>query len=238
MYSDDELLPISALQHLIFCERQCALIHIERAWSENALTAEGQMLHRKTNSGRDETYGGQRIARSLDLVSRRLGLIGKSDVVEFEPPAGMTPAAALKALRSLEEPVRFIGWTIVPIEYKRGKPKTSRIWGDCDRVQLCAQALCLEEMLGVHLELGQLFYGENRRRFDVELDQGLRDRTEQCVIELHRLLSGTQLPPPVNDRRCKRCSLIEICMPEQTHSPTKASHWIARQLEFHRRVES
>jgi CRISPR-associated exonuclease Cas4 len=238
VYTDEELVPISALQHLIFCARQCAFIHIERVWRENSLTAEGQILHRKTNNGRVETYGGRRIARSVDLVSRRLGLVGKSDVVEFHPPDGVTPAAARKAMRTLELPERFTRWTIVPIEYKRGKPKTSRIWGDCDRVQLCAQALCLEEMLGITLERGELFYGEKRRRVEVELDTKLRERTEQCTAELHDLLSSTQLPNPVNDRRCQRCSLNEICMPEQTSTKSKASRWIAHQMELHHGIES
>lgn len=234
MFTDDQLLPISALQHLVFCERQCALIHLERMWSENSLTAEGQLLHRKTNKGRDETHSGNRIVRSIDLVSRRLGLIGKSDVVEFRPPDGITPVAALNIVAKNNEQNRFSHWQIIPIEYKRGKPKTNPIWGDCDRVQLCAQVLCLEEMLEVTIEQGQLFYGEKRRRLDIAIDRSLRDRTESCVLQLHQLLSGTKLPLAVNDRRCKRCSLIETCMPEQTHSPTKASRWILKQLELHR----
>ena len=230
MYSDDQLLPISALQHLVFCSRQCALIHVERVWTENVLTVEGQRLHKKTNTGRDESHLGIRVARSLDLVSRRLGLVGMSDVVEFKPAGGEKPATSLAAILKQTATDRFDGWTITPIEYKRGKPKTNRIWGDCDRVQLCAQMLCLEEMLSVMIPAGQIFYGEQRRRLDVDFDAALREKTETLCVELHQLLNQTQLPSPVNDHRCKRCSLIEQCMPEQTQSPQKASRWIARQI--------
>jgi len=230
-YFDDQLLPISALQHLVFCERQCALIHVERVWTENALTAEGQWLHRKTNTGRNETHSGHRIVRSMDLVSRRLGLIGKSDVVEFKPPEGVSPSNASMSIIDRSGTNRFTNWMITPIEYKRGKPKTNRIWGDCDRVQLCAQALCLEEMLGTNIVAGQLFYGEQRRRLDVEFDATLRERTEDLVVRLHKLLHSVQLPVAVNDRRCIRCSLKEQCMPEQTQTRSKASRWIERRLE-------
>ena len=234
MYTEDQLVPISALQHLVFCSRQCALIHVERVWSENSLTAEGQLLHKKTNTARDESHLGVRIARSLNLVSRRLGLIGKSDVVEFKPPTNTTqparPAASLANILRQTSPDRFAHWSITPIEYKRGKPKTNRICGDCDRVQLCAQALCLEEMLAVSIPTSEIFYGEQRRRIDVDFDTSLRAKTEQLCIELHELLNNTQLPPPVNDRRCKRCSLVEHCMPEQTHAPGKASRWIQQQI--------
>ena len=165
MYTDEQLVPISALQHLVFCSRQCALIHVERVWSENSLTAEGQLLHRKTNTARDQSHQGVRIARSLSLVSRRLGLVGLTDVVEFKPPiesaSPVRPAASLAALLKNTSPERFFGWSITPIEYKRGKPKTNRIWGDCDRVQLCAQSLCLEEMLSVEIPTGQFFLGKS-----------------------------------------------------------------------------
>ncbi len=234
MYTDEQLVPISALQHLVFCSRQCALIHVERVWSENALTAEGQLLHKKTNTARDQSHQGMRIARSLSLVSRRLGLVGLTDVVEFKPPIEsanpVRPAASLAALLKNTSPERFVGWSITPIEYKRGKPKTNRIWGDCDRVQLCAQSLCLEEMLSVEIPTGQIFYGEKRRRLDVEFDAALRTRTEQLCLELHQLLNSTQLPQPVNDRRCKRCSLMETCMPGQSQAKEKASSWIQKQI--------
>lgn len=230
MFSDEQLVPISALQHLVFCERQCALIHVERAWEDNILTAQGQSLHQKTNKGRDESQFGNRIARSMDLVSNRLGLIGKSDVVEFCPPTGSRPVSALKKALASKEPDRFLGWQILPIEYKRGRPKTNKVWGDCDRIQVCAQSLCIEEMLGVEIPRACLFYGEHRRRLDVELDADLRSKTEAAAIRLHELVREQQLPRPVNDRRCKRCSLKSLCMPEETASPNRASRWVENQL--------
>lgn len=230
-YDEDKLLPISALQHLVYCKRQCALIHIEQVWSENSLTAEGQILHKKTNTAADETLSGNRIARSMDLVSRRLGLVGISDVVEFTAPAGSSPYRALQTALHSDAPDRFKNWVITPVEYKRGKPKTSKVWGDCDRVQLCAQALCIEEMLGVYIPSGQLFYGAERRRLDVTFDEALRSRTQSLAKELHELLYQPVLPLPVNDNRCKRCSLIELCMPKQTHSSKLASQWLTRKLK-------
>ena len=142
MFTDDALLPLSALQHLLFCERQCALIHIEGQWAENRYTAEGRVMHRKAHDGPSAQHGDVRVARGLALRCLRLGLIGYADVVEFRPSEGGTAA------------------TPYPIEYKRGKPKAH----DADEVQLCAQALCLEEMLGTAVPAGALFYGRTRRR--------------------------------------------------------------------------
>lgn len=229
MFTTEELLPISALQHLVYCPRQCALIHVERVWSDNDLTAEGQVLHRRTNSGRDESLDGKRIVRSMDLVSYRLGLIGKSDVVEFVVPPGIRPKDANQIVPQIRSGGAE-GWAVIPVEYKRGRPKTGAKWGDCDRVQLCAQALCLEEMLEVRIDFGQLFYGEKKRRVDVVFDDSLRGKTELLAQQLRTTLYTSSLPPPVNDRRCDRCSLVKHCMPEQTHNPNRASRWIARQL--------
>ncbi|MCU0718101.1 MAG: CRISPR-associated protein Cas4, partial [Pirellula sp.] len=229
MFTPEELLPISALQHLVYCPRQCALIHVERVWSENELTAEGQVLHKRTNEGRSESLDGKRIVRSMDLVSYRLGLAGKSDVVEFIPRAGLRPKDANRIISDIRSSGGE-GWKVTPIEYKRGGPKTGAKWGDCDRVQLCAQALCLEEMLGVSIEFGQLFYGEKKRKLEVAFDQDLRTKTEDLCTELRLTLYRTSLPRPVNDKRCDRCSLKQQCMPEQTFGINRASTWIARKL--------
>ena len=137
MYSENQLLPISALQHLIFCERQCALIHVEQLWAENVLTVEGRQLHEKADKGKSETAGKIRIARSLWLKSDQLGLIGQADIVEFHDDGA-----------------------VIPVEYKRGKPKKD----DSDRVQICAQAMCLEEMKNVSIPVAYLFYGKQQRR--------------------------------------------------------------------------
>lgn len=200
MFSDDDLVPISALQHFAFCERQCALIHIERQWAENRLTAEGRVLHQRTHDGEAEFRDGVLTARGLALCSRRLGLIGQADVVEFHQLSG-PPGAVL--------PGRAGFWQPFPVEYKRGRPKPNR----CDEIQLCAQALCLEEMLGVSISRGALFYGQPRRRKEVELADSLRASTVQTAASVHALLDKRITPPPVNDARCPSCSLIDACLP-------------------------
>lgn len=187
LYSEDDLLPLSALQHLLYCERQCALIHIEQVWSENRFTAEGRLAHDHVHSAGHEIRGDVRIARDLSLRSLRLGLIGKADVVEFH---GATP---------------------YPVEHKRGHSKTNR----CDEVQVCAQALCLEEMLGKTVPEGAIFYGEPRRRTLVSFDSALRAETEEAAARLHSLLESGRTPPAVYDKaKCERCSLLDSCKPK------------------------
>lgn len=185
MYTDDDLLPISALQHLLYCERQCALIHVERQWAENRLTAEGRALHDRVDERTTEIRGDCRICRALEVRSARLGLIGRCDLVEFQ------------------------GGVPFPVEYKRGRPKSA----DYDRIQLCAQAMCLEEALGKAVPAGALFYGQTRRRLDVGMDEGLRDLTEKKARRLHDLIDNGITPPPCNDERCEACSLANICVP-------------------------
>ncbi|MCC7146343.1 MAG: CRISPR-associated protein Cas4 [Phycisphaeraceae bacterium] len=196
MFADANLLPISALQHLLFCERQCALIHVERLWAENRLTIEGRQLHKKAHDpGKhlSSSRSGVRIARGLELTSHRLGLFGVSDVVEF--PAGET------------------GQPPLPIEYKRGQPKKN----DADKVQLCAQAMCLEEMLQLPpgiITHGQIFYGRTRRRLEVPLDTSLRCKTEQASIRLHEIIDAGFTPPARREKQCDRCSLLHLCLPD------------------------
>lgn len=192
MYSEDELLPLSALQHLVFCERQCALIHIEQAWSENMLTAEGRIMHEKVDSAEPEVRAGVRIERSVILRSFNLGLSGKSDVVEFHKESGL--------------------WRPYPIEYKHGRPKKN----NCDRVQLCAQTICLEEMLDVDVPEGALFYGKTRRREDVIFNEQLRDETIDVSKRLHELIDSGKTPPARFKKACECCSLFEICRPRDT----------------------
>jgi CRISPR-associated exonuclease Cas4 len=206
-YEEADLLPLSALQHLLFCERQCALIHLEGAWAENRYTAEGRHLHEVADSAVGESRAGVRTARGLALQSLRLGLSGRADVVELHPastgPAtpGVAPGAVLPGL-----PGR---WWPFPVEYKRGKPKS----GPADEVQLCAQALCLEEMLDVEVPEGALFYGKTRRRHEVRFTTELRRLTEQTAAQLHALFERRVTPAPVNDARCRRCSLVDLCLP-------------------------
>lgn len=328
MYSEDGLLPISALQHLAYCERQCALIHIERAWEENRLTAEGRLLHERVHEHGTESRGGVRIVRGLALRSLRLGLVGIADVVEFhrdtdragtatEPPEPAAasdrfdgwpcadddgdgegrpgasadpfasdffclssdqdapesipgesptekadspagdfsnedttgeepmsygapipprepgePPASLEDVASSEPsgapaPLSDVGRPF-PVEYKRGRAKK----GDCDRIQLCAQALCLEEMLGVAVPCGALFYGSTRRRVDVEFTPALRATVEQAATRLRRLIESGRTPPAVYERgKCDRCSLADVCLPRVAASGRRARRYLESLLD-------
>lgn len=193
MYAESDLLPISALQHLAFCERQWALIHLEQQWSENRLTAEGRKLHERSDQGEDETRQGIRICRGMQLRSLRLGLAGKADVVEFH--------------QQESGPARPF-----PVEYKRGRPKLGRY----DEVQLCAQALCLEEMLGVAVAEGAIFYGQPRRRMVVAFDAELRAETERLAARLHDLSARRITPKAKYEKKCDSCSLYSVCLPKST----------------------
>ncbi len=228
-WSEDELLPISALQHLLFCERQCALIHIERAWVDNLFTAEGQILHRKAHDGKPQTRDGVRITRGLPLRSFASGLVGQADVIEWRPPPDTSDRQADRSLAGWlrqRTTTGLDGWTITPVEYKRGRPKRN----DCDRVQLCAQALCLEEMLDVEIGSGQLFYGQKRRRVDVVLDARLREVTRQAAVRLHQLVRAGITPPAVREKKCDTCSLLPVCLPDAM-GRASAGRYFERQLQ-------
>ena len=192
MYDEDDLLPLSGLQHLQFCSRQWALIHIEGVWSENRFTVEGKHLHERVHEMESETRNGIKTVRGLLLRSLRLGLSGQADVVEFHPGEGTE--------------VPF------PVEYKRGRPKPDR----CDEVQLCAQALCLEEMLHTSIPRGALFYGQPRRRHDVDFDESLRKETHALAETMHRLFDAGQTPVAVYESKCDNCSLYHWCLPKTT----------------------
>jgi len=211
MFSEDELLPLSALQHLLFCERQCALIHIEQAWMENRFTAEGRILHERVDEVGRESRGRIRTVFGLPLRSLLLGLSGKADAVEFHREGGEDPAAATV-------------WRPFPVEYKRGKPKQN----DCDLVQLCAQALCLEEMLGVVVPEGAIYYGKPRRRLVVVLDETLREKTRQTARRLHELNSSGQTPQARYEKKCESCSMLSICMPKVTGSRRSVQGYMAK----------
>lgn len=227
MFEEDELLPISALQHLLFCERQCALIHLEGLWSENRLTAEGKNLHSKVHSERaSEWSGGIRIARGLLLRSLRLGLVGKADVVEFHP--SQPPVQGESTVSPyFEKPAPQVLGRPYPVEYKRGRPKAQ----DCDRVQLCAQALCLEEMLGVDVPRGALFYGKRRRRTEVEFTRDLRETTERAASRLREIVDTGKTPQVPKEAKCQRCSLIDLCLPGVTSTGRSASRYLTRCVE-------
>lgn len=239
MYPEADLIPISALQHLLFCERQCALIHVERLWVENRLTTEGNHLHKKAHEGPDETRDGVRVTRGLQVRSFRLGLAGQCDIVTWQPPDDRQDSGVQKSgflpVRKLpgRSKVALDGWTITPIEYKRGRPKKD----DCDRVQLAAQALCLEEMLGVSVAWGELFYGQKRRRTLVDLDDRLRDLVHRSAARLHELFDSGVTPPAIPAPKCESCSLVSLCLPSVTNPARKASRFVGRQFAAHLRSD-
>jgi CRISPR-associated exonuclease Cas4 len=182
---EPEPILISALQHWSYCPRQCGLIHLEQTYSENLYTTRGRHAHSRVDRPGNEARRGARIERALPLWSRRLGLVGKADTVEF------------------------VGGVPYPVEYKVGARKA----GGHDEVQLAAQALCLEEMLGVPVPRGALYYHAARARHEVVIDEALRRRVEETVAAIRAMLAGGTLPPAPNDSRCPRCSLIDSCLP-------------------------
>ncbi len=196
---EGEPIPLSALQHAVYCLRQAALIHLERLWAENRFTAEGDVLHAVADKGGSRKARGVRRVMALPLASTRLNIAGVADMVEFHAgEAGEIP---------------------FPVEYKRGKPKLHR----ADEVQLCAQALCLEEMTGASVPQGALFYAETKRRVAVPFDNALRDLTRQTIDALAEVFASRRTPPPTHQRaRCRACSLIELCRPDAVVKPVKA----------------
>ncbi len=199
-YTEDDLIQLSALQHLLFCERQCALIHVEQVWVENLFTAEGRIMHERVDTGNRESRGNVRIEYGMPLRSLRLGLTGKADVVEFH----LSSDELLAGNKSKAK------WQAFPVEYKRGKPKKD----NCDKVQLCAQALCLEEMLNTDIHEGALFYGKTRRRQDVAFDRALRLETKKAAKQAHELIKSGKTPKPVYTKKCDSCSFVGLCLPK------------------------
>jgi CRISPR-associated exonuclease Cas4 len=198
----DPSLPISALQHFAYCKRQFALIHLEQAWSDNHFTAEGNILHARVDRQEAETRGAKNSERSVAVHSERLGLHGRLDLLEvFSERGGFK---------------RY-----VPVEYKRGKRKVME-W---DRIQLCAQALCLEEMLGVEIAEGALWYWQERLREVVLIDERLRADTRDCIDGARVVLMSQVTPAPSADAKlCKACSLVDICAPDVVRKDHSAEY--------------
>lgn len=206
--AEDALVPLSALQHYLFCPRQCALIHLEQIWQEDAATAEGRLLHERADTGGPETRPCIRVARGLALRSFALGVAGRADVVEFHGAGQGRPGRPF------------------PVEYKRGKPKAHR----ADEVQLCAQAMCLEEMFGLPVPEGALFYGATRRRLAVPFDADLRALTRHVAAATRAMIADGRTPLPVKMPACRRCSLETSCQPARLERPPAVLRWLASQL--------
>lgn len=204
-YNESDYLQLSGIQHFAFCRRQWALIHIEQQWAENYRTADGAIMHETAHSGRNESRGDLLIMRSVNISSASLGLSGQCDVLEFHKDNnGITLAGRLGK------------WLPYPIEYKRGEPKEN----DSDALQLCAQAMCLEEMLCCRIEEGALFYGETHRRVKVELTAELREKVRQCAEEMHALYDRGYTPKVKASKACNACSLKDICVPKLMKAPS------------------
>jgi CRISPR-associated exonuclease Cas4 len=203
-YQDDDLLMLSGIQHFAFCERQWALIHIEQQWQENLLTFNGRDMHERADDPFfTESRGAVLISRAVPLLSRQLGLYGKADVVEFHKTDQIEAKGVVL-------PGREGLWMPYPVEYKYGQPKED----DRDMVQLCAQAFCLEEMLGIPIETGVLFYGRTRRRQTVAFDDELRWRVTELAERMHEMFQKGITPPAQHKAVCDSCSLLEVCLPK------------------------
>ena len=191
MYDESDYIMLSALQHYMFCPRQCALIHIEQQWAENRYTAEGKVLHERADSNKSERSGSVRIVRTLPICSQQYGLSGQADVVEFH---GDTP---------------------YPVEYKSGKKRATLP----EKIQLCGQALCLEEMFGTEVLEGALYWIASKRRQRVRFDEKLRAECLNTLQKVRAMLESGVVPPPHLDERCNHCSLRFSCMPETASAP-------------------
>jgi CRISPR-associated exonuclease Cas4 len=216
-YLPDELLPLSGIQHFIFCRRQWALIHVERQWQENVFTVEGKLLHKRVDDPFfSKTRQGVITARAVPIASYHLGLAGVCDVVEFvESPDGVK----LPGHEGLFLPA--------PVEYKRGHEKSD----PCDEAQLCAQAICLEEMLAVAIPLGYLYYGETRHRVAIELTGELRELVRSISAEMHDYFLRGYTPRVKTTKACRSCSLADVCLPELLENAITASKYIRQQIE-------
>lgn len=200
--AEEALVPVSALQHYLFCPRQCALIHVERVWAEDGATMDGRLLHERVDGGKADRRAGVRTVRGLALRSFAHGLVGKADAVEFHGEAPF------------------------PVEYKRGRAKAHR----ADEVQLCAQALCLEEMFGRPVPEGALFYGQTRKRQAVAFDEELRALTMRIAAECRAMIAAAHTPPPQAMPACRHCSLAQTCQPDKLEKPPAIARWLERQV--------
>ena len=215
-YNQDEFLLISGIQHFVFCRRQWALIHIEQQWADNFRTVDGSVMHENAHNNRfNEKRKDIVITRGMAVSSASLGLSGECDIVEF---------------RKNDHGIEVFGkdgkYTVVPVEYKRGEPKED----ESDIMQLCAQAMCLEEMLCCEINEGFIFYGDNKRRYKVILDEELRERTRAVILEMHSLYSRKYTPKVKRTKSCNACSMKDICLPVLMKNKS-ASEYVKKYIE-------
>ena len=216
-YSVSELLPLSGIQHFLFCRRQWALIHVERQWQENAFTAQGRIMHKRTDQPfLTETRPGKIISRALPIASYSLGFSGICDVVEF-----------IQSPEGIHLPGRDGLYRPIPVEYKRGKEKQDPI----DTAQLCAQAICLEEMLATEIPKGYLFYGQIKHRVEIDLNERLRELVKSTALEMHAYFSRGYTPCVKKTKACRSCSLANLCLPTLEGKTIAASRYIQQQIK-------
>lgn len=217
--NEDDYLQLSGIQHFAFCQRQWALIHIEKLWVENLLTTEGHILHEKVNNPYYiETSSSLIVSRAVPIVSHELGLNGKADLIEYMKAPDAANAVFLE---------RYGGyWFPVPVEYKRGRPKKD----DRDIIQLCAQAMCLEEMHQVKIENGHIYYGQTRHRIQVKFDYELRCRVKDLSHKMHELFEKGVTPPASPGINCSLCSLVNLCLPKLTKKKKSARGYMEREF--------
>ena len=190
MYTEDDFITISALQHYVYCSRQCGLIHVDDVWQENVFTVRGNILHEKVDTDTYETRGNTKTVRGLRIHSYKFGITGRCDVVEFKETEN--------------------GKFVLPVEFKSGEPKEDI----SDKVQLCAQAICLEEMLNITIKQGAFFYGKIRRRNIVDIDEELRTQTENIILAVRQIVASKKIPIAEFQTKCRNCSLQSICQPK------------------------
>lgn len=218
MYTEDEMLMLSGIQHFMFCPRQWALIHMEQQWEDNRLTTEGNILHSNVDNPFYRQKNGDVITlRSLHIASNNLGLYGITDAVELIPSDTADDAITHNRYKGY--------WKPYPIEYKRGHSKPD----ERDEVQLATQVMCLEEMYGIHIPYGALYYNEDKHREVIAISEALRTTTKQCARQMHEIFNSGMMPQAEPERHCRNCSLKDICMPEMANC-TKVSTYLNRNL--------
>jgi len=228
MFSEEDLLPLSALQHVVFCPRRAALIHMEGLWQDNLFTAQGSLLHKRVHAHTGEARGGVRLARGLFVRSFSLGVFGKADIVEFHqigatvsPPdseARRPQGLALTGMSGL--------WRPFPVEFKRGRRRHEESF----EVQLCAQAICLEEMLQVEVPVGAIFFGKTRHRLEITFEQDLRSQTQEAASLLHQIIRSRRIPKANYAKKCKSCSLFPVCMPKASQAGSNVEQYLRREV--------
>lgn len=219
MYSEDNMLMLSGIQHFRFCPRQWALIHVEQQWEDNRLTIEGQILHKHADDPFYRQKCGDFITlRAVNIASSELGLYGVADVIELQPSSSSE--------NSIKHPKYSGLWKPVVVEYKHGKPKRNEV----DEVQLAAQTMCLEEMYSIKIPYGMFFYGELRHRVIVDISEELREIVKQCAKDMHWYFENAITPKADCGKHCEKCSLKDICLPKISKNCTTVKSYLSRNL--------